>query len=462
MEGCLAERETDNSMLNNQSEAETSLKQKTDGSNSLQQTCVNESTTSGSPKVQRQSSDLVLSIESSESETVMQSSKESHRTVLEATYTQPEDVEMENVSPTNEETDDCCFIVEDVLPQASVNPEKSGPTNMCSRGSENEDLTKMSTSEGTTNENLSDKSQHVADKTVAALQPSTIAPQDNVLFISATALSCSSAQNDKDHQPAETSKISHVNNLCHDPKDKQGNESDSGAASEKDAELQKPTVNIAPAACHGQNNLVPDTEPYSIDITVPCSNSAVVDPSTIVTLNIITEDLPEEAELHTAVNSIHEENFPTIILSPLVKNQEIRIGPSQNNSSGDFVEPSVVGEQCQLLATSTDGLVNTNNISNGDCTVYAVSGTSTTDGSVIQLMPTSGSTFAPANSLFISSCVSSNVPAKQPNIMMLSNSSAPNSQKQAGLFQTPPRPGSMYTVGQAISPKLSQGECLYK
>ncbi|XP_018411738.1 PREDICTED: protein NPAT [Nanorana parkeri] len=463
MDGCLRERETDNSILNDLSEAESSLKEKADGSSNLQQTCVNETTTSGSPKVQRQSSDLVLSIESSD-DTVMQISKESHQTVLEASYTQPEDVEMEIISPTNEGTDDCCFIVEDVLPQTLVNPEKSGLTNMCLRSSENEELTKLSTSEGTTNEKLSDKSQQESNKTVADLQPSTVAPQDSVLFISASApaLNCPSAQNEKDHQSAETSKISHVNNLCHDAKDKQGNESDSGAAIEKEAELQKLTVTIAPAACHGQNSLGPDIEPYSVDITVPSSSQAVIDPSTIVTLDIITEDLPEESELHNAATSIHEENYPTIILSPLVKNKEIRIGPSQNSSSGDFVEPSVVGEQCQLLATSTDGLMNTNNISNGDCTVYAVSGTSTTtDGGVIQLMPTSGSSFAPPNSLFISSCVASNVTAKQPNIMMMSNSSAPNnSQKQAGLFQTPPRPGSVYTVGQTISPKLSKGSTI--
>lgn len=460
MDGCLRERETNNSTLNTQSEAESSLNKQADGSSNLQQMCVNEPTTSGSPKVQRQSSDLVLSMESSDSDPVMQSRKESHRTVSEASYTQPEDVEMEIISPTDEGTDDCCFIVEDDLPPAPVNAEKPGPTNVYSGGSDNE----VSISEGATSDKLLDKSQHEANKTIEASQPSTASTQDSVMFISASApaLSCSSAQNEKADQPAETSKISHVNNLCHDAKNKQGNESVTGTAIEKDAELQTSTVDTAPEVCNGQNSLEPHIEPYSTDITVPSSSQAAVDPSTIVTLNLIAEDLPEEAELHNAVKSIHEENYSTIILSPLVKNQEIRVGSSQNSSSGDFVEPSPVGDQCQLLAPSTDGLINTNTISNGDCTVYAVSGTSTTsDGSVIQLVPTSGSTFAPTNSLFISSCVAGNVPAKQPNVMMLSNSSAPNnSQKQAGLFQTPPRPGSMYTVGQAISPKLSQGSTI--
>ncbi|XP_077340082.1 protein NPAT isoform X2 [Lithobates pipiens] len=458
MDGCLRENETENSLLN-KSDTGTPLKDKADSSSTMQQTCVNESTTSGSPKVHTQSSELVICIESSDSEVVIESSKDSHRTVLDTSYTQPQDVEMENISLINEGTEDCCFIVENILPQAPVSAEKSEPTNMCAKDSENEEP-----SEGATNEKLLDKSQEEQEgnESLAASQPSTIATQGNTLLVPAPALSCSGAQNERDHQPVEPSKISSLNKLCIDVKDKQEKENYSGKSIEKDTELQKPTVNVAPSPCHEQNSLGSEMEPCSAEITVPSSSSqAAVDPSTIVTLNLIAEDLPEEGELHNAVRSIHEENYPTIILSPLVKNQEIRMVDPSQNGSGDFMESSV-GEQCQLLATSSDGSISTINIPNGDGTVYAVSGTSTTtDGSVIQLMPTSGSTFTPSNSLFISSCVASNVPAKQPNLMRVSNSSAPNnSQKQAGLFQTPPRPGSMYTIGQAISPKLSQGSTI--
>ncbi|KAM5181182.1 protein NPAT [Mantella aurantiaca] len=457
MEDCLRGRETNNCMLNDHN-AEISLKEKADRSSTLQKMCVNDCASSGSSNVHRQSSDLVISIENSDSDTGMEITKESSQTVLEVSYIQSHDVEMENISPSNECTDDC-FIVEDASPPAMLSPTKSEP--MSSKGSENEEPSEMSTSKGTTNEKLSDKSQQETNKHLAASQPPTMDAMGNILLIApaAPALNCSSTQNEKDHQPTKTSKISPLNKLCDDAKYKQGNENGYAASIEKDTELQKPIVNVVPAACHEQNSRGPEMEPCSAGITIPGSSQEDIDPSTIVTLDIITEDFPEEAEMHSAVRSIHEENYPTIILSPLVKNQDIRrVAPTQNSSSGDIVESSVVGEQCQLLTTSTDGTSHTINIPNGDCTVYAVSGTSTTaDGSVIQLMPSSTSTFAPSNSLYISSCV----PAKQPNIMMLSNSTTPNTiQKQAGLFQTPPRPGSIYTVGQAISPKISQGSTI--
>ncbi|XP_072261508.1 protein NPAT [Pyxicephalus adspersus] len=456
MDDCVRERETDRSTLNGQPNAGTPLKEKAESSSHLQQN--NEATTLRSPMVHRQSSDFVLSMESSDNDTVIGSTKQSQSSVLESSYTPPQDVEMDNNSPANEETDDCCFIVEDVLPQASISPEKIRQTNVCSKGS-NEQQSEMPTCEGTTKEKPLDKSQQESNKTLEVSQPSTIATQGSVLLISSSSqvLNCS---NEKVNQSDENTKIGSLNELCNNEKDKQANESDSGASIEKDMELQKSIVNIAPAACHGQN-LGPEMDPYSSGVIVPSNSQAVVDPSTIVTLNLIAEDLPEDTELHNAVRSIHEENYQTIILSPLVKNQDIkRVGPSQN-SSGDFTESSVVGEQSQLLATSSDGLVNTLNMPNGDCTVYTVSGVpTTTDGNVVQLMPSSGSTFTPTNSLFISSCVPSNAPAKQPNIMMLTNSSTNTSQKQTGLFQTPPRPGSMYTVGQAISPKLSQGSTI--
>lgn len=312
----------------------------------------------------------------------------------------------------------------------------------------------MSSGEGTTNQNVSDKSQKESNKNLVASQPSTIDPHGSIMSTPALGqgLKCSSTQNGKDHVPAETSKINPLDKLCTAAKDKRGNANDCEVSIVKD--VLNAAVNVVPAANHEQKN-----EAFAMT----SSSQAEVDPSTIITLDIITEDLPDEAELSNAVRSIHEENYPTIILSPVVTNQEIqRVASSQNSFSGDLIESSVMGKQCQVLATSSDGSLNTINIPNGDCTVITVSGASTTtDGSVIQLMPTSTSTFAPANSLFISSCVASNVPPKQPNIMMLANSSAPNSQKQAGISQTPPRPGSMYTVGQAISPKLSQGENPY-
>ncbi|KAM3933195.1 protein NPAT isoform 2-T2 [Leptodactylus fuscus] len=181
--------------------------------------------------------------------------------------------------------------------------------------------------------------------------------------------------------------------------------------------------------------------------SVPIPSQTIMEDSSIVMLNILTEDLSDDTELHNAVDSIHAENYAAIILSPVVKSQKAI--PIQDNAIIDLTDSPLAATQ------SSDGSVSVNALS-GDCTVYSVSGpsNSSAESGIIQIVPVTSSTFTPSGNIYINS--GSAMPS---NIVMLSNSSA-SSQKQPGIFQTPPRPGSVYTVGQTVSPKLSQGSTI--
>ncbi|XP_066438177.1 protein NPAT isoform X2 [Eleutherodactylus coqui] len=218
---------------------------------------------------------------------------------------------------------------------------------------------------------------------------------------------------------------------------------------------QNAVINIEHTACPGQISVPP--EGATLCISMPGTSETILDDSSIVTL--ITEDLPEDTELSAAVKSINGD-YATIILSPLVKNQELKTAiPSQENCIIDLTDSSLLGEQAQLLTRSSDCSISIGTLS-GDCSVYSLSGTSSNSGenSVIQLMPAAGSTFAPTGNIYINNRMANSGTAVPPNIVMLANSSS--SQNQPSLFQTPPRPGSMYAVGQTMSPKFSQGSTI--
>ncbi|XP_068122992.1 protein NPAT [Hyperolius riggenbachi] len=451
---CPKEKEASSKLIEPSSSEISSSK--TDGIINSQEMCVNEATiTSGMqrPKSDKVSPDLIISIDSPESENLVDDGKESHATVLEISSSQPMDVEMEIISSADDGADDCCFIVEDVLPDVPLSKNSGKSVNVCPEGSEHEEPTVVIIGEETTNEKVMETSQQERTDNLVTIQSPPPAPQSDVMVVPCTSpFENSSSEQNKDSQNMESSKASPFSKPHEDDSDATNKQNDTEPeTSEKDTVSQASSAVNVDLAAH-------ESVVFSTGITAPDGTQASDDASSIVTLNIITEDLPEDSELSSAVKSLSEDNCTTIILSPLVKSQDLRLGPAQGGSSGDVVESSVTGES-QFLATSSNALMNSVNVQNGDCTVYAVSGTSAADGSVIQLMPTSGSTFAPSGNLFISAA--NGAPAKPPNIMMLSNSSAvSNGQKPSSLFQTPPRPGSVYTVGQTISPKLSQGSTI--
>ncbi|XP_073518306.1 protein NPAT isoform X2 [Phyllobates terribilis] len=216
----------------------------------------------------------------------------------------------------------------------------------------------------------------------------------------------------------------------------------------------QPVQNTDFPPCPGQSSAAPETSaPCS---SVPSTSQTVLDDSSIITLNF-TECLPEDPEIHDAVKSINEENYATIILSPLVKSPDLtRVIPSQENAIIDLTDSPVVGEPAQLVTPSNDATVSVNALS-GDCAIYSISGASNSTGenNVIQLMPATSASFAQTGNIYFNSCG----PTMPPNVLMVSKSSAA-SQKQPSLFQTPPRPGNIYSIGQTMSPKLPQGSTI--
>ncbi|XP_056417631.1 protein NPAT isoform X1 [Hyla sarda] len=175
------------------------------------------------------------------------------------------------------------------------------------------------------------------------------------------------------------------NKPCNSSTNLQDNAVETVTTAAKDQTAQNAAVDNELAACPGQISVALETA--ALCSSVPSTSQTDLDDSSIVTLNILTEGLPEDTELHSAVQSIDGENYATIILSPLVKSQDLKIAmPSQDNAIIDLTDSPVVGQQAELVTQSSDGT--------------------------------------------------------------------------ASLFQTPPRPGSVYTVGQTMSPKLSQGSTI--
>ncbi|XP_073439099.1 protein NPAT isoform X2 [Dendrobates tinctorius] len=260
-----------------------------------------------------------------------------------------------------------------------------------------------------------------------------------------------SPQMEKDDRATKSSKQSPLNKLCNVATNLQLNVSESISSAVKEQPLQNSDF----SACPGQSSTVPETSaPCS---SLPSTSQTVLDDSSNITLNFSTECLPEDPEIHDAVKSINEENYADIILSPLVKSQDlIKVVPSQDNDIIDLTDSPVVGEQTQLVTQSSDATVSVNTLS-GDCAIYSISGSSngTGENNVIQLVPATSSSFAPTGNIYFNSCG----PTMPPNVVVVSKSSASN-QKQPSLFQTPPRPGSIYSIGQTMSPKLPQGSTI--
>ncbi|XP_063807680.1 protein NPAT [Pseudophryne corroboree] len=437
---------------------ENATEEKTDHISTSQQTFDNDapSPVDQSPKCNEQDGDVVT-VDCTDTDILMDISKESQI----ASTSQSLDKMMNN----SDEVEDSCQFVKEILPQASVVGEQSILCNKDSKSKVDEEPQDMQTIQVITNERLSEDTQQGITKNVTDTPPTTTVPP-KVLLISVVdpVLNCTSPRNEKDKQLDETSKDSPVTKPVGDAANKQSNAADIGTSSEKELTTQNTAANAEHIEVHGQCSLASDIAALSSVMAVPGSSQTFEESPNIVTLKIIMEEVPEDAELDDAVRSINGDNYPTIILSPLVKSHDHnKVALTQETAVIDLTDTNLLGDQSQLVTAVSDGSVGTINIPSGDCTVYSISAAAngTGDGSVIQLMPATSTTFAPASNIFVSTCVANNGPSKQSNIRLLPKSSvASGNKKQTALFQTPPRPGSMYTVGQAISPKLSQGSTI--
>ncbi|KAM4046351.1 protein NPAT isoform 2-T2 [Anomaloglossus baeobatrachus] len=409
IDACSKEKESDN--LTSQHNGKSSTDQTSPLPSTSQQACANEASNSknhssvvGTCSAVLMATDGDMSSDLSVAEVVLDT----------------QDVEMKNTSPSKEEAA-CGFnVTEDIsLPVADKSIIRTSI----------EEPKKVLSTEVT----ITDSPSHIMQQETSNKNDPTIPPE--------------TAQMEKADQAVKRSKESPSKKPCIAAIIQQVNAADSISPAAKEQPVQNTEL-------PGQSGTAPETS--TLCSSLPSTSHTILDDSSIITIDISTDSLPEDPEIHDAVKSINGDNY-AIILSPLVKNQDlVRVVPAQENTIIDLSDSSIVGEQTQLVTQSNDGSVSVNTIS-GDCTIYSISGTSNSSGesNVIQLMPATGSSFASTSNIFINSCG----PALPPNVVMLSNSSASN-QKQPSLFQTPPRPGSVYSVGQTMSPKLPQGSTI--
>lgn len=200
---------------------------------------------------------------------------------------------------------------------------------------------------------------------------------------------------------------------------------------------------------------------------VPCSSrhSSEVDPSSIMSLNIIISDETSnsgDTELSNAVSSISGDNVPTIILSSPGKIQVQNAGTPKSASAEESVTSSekvadvVFVDQCLPLHTLGDQASSTLSFKVEDGTLFTLAPSLSQDGGFLQLIPASTS-FGQSNNVYITTCMTDNGTfrgtAPQTKI-------TPISAKNQSQAQTPPRPRSMFSVGQTLSPKVSQGSTI--
>ncbi|KAJ1113642.1 hypothetical protein NDU88_001884 [Pleurodeles waltl] len=195
------------------------------------------------------------------------------------------------------------------------------------------------------------------------------------------------------------------------------------------------------------------------------SRSSDVDPSSIMSLNIIISDETShsgDTELSNAVSSISGEDVPTIILSSPGKIRVQNVDKPQSASAEESVTSServadvVFVDQCLPLHTLGDQASSTLSFKVEDGTVFTLAPSLSQDGGFLQLIPASTS-FGQSNNVYITTCMTDNgtfrSTASQSKI-------TPISAKTQSQVQTPPRPRNMFSVGQTLSPKVSQGSTI--
>lgn len=418
--------------LPGQCNGESLLEQSSQPPSTSQQACANESSNLENQTSSSDNQTAALTTGSMDNDVVMDTSTDLPG-AYEEVSSQVQDIEMKN-SPLSKEG---FHIAEGSLSPKTVVGEKSVETvSLRTVSVESKDVPRT---EMTTNKTpLKEMPEDTKNSDPGNLPPTNVP---------------GTPRKEEENQATKSSKPSPVNTPCNAATKQQEDADETVTSAARELTVQNAAADIEVAAPPGQVSGAP--EPDTISSSVPGTSQAMLDDSSIISLNIIT-DLPEDVELDNAVKSIDGENYATIILSPLIKTTALkRAIPTQENAVIDLTDSPIAGEHAQLVTQSNDASVGMNTLG-GDCTIYSISGTSniTGESSVIQLMPATHSAFPSAGNFYINSG-----PNMQSNIVMLSNSSA-SGQKQPSLFQTPPRPGSVYTVGQTMSPKLSQGSTI--
>ncbi|XP_058040991.1 protein NPAT isoform X3 [Ahaetulla prasina] len=198
-----------------------------------------------------------------------------------------------------------------------------------------------------------------------------------------------------------------------------------------------------------------------------------VDPSNIVSLNIIISDDPfisSDTELNNAVSSITGENVPTIILSSPAKSPSKMTRTSKSIPAEESERPgdSSLIEQNLLVLRSQDSVVSSLNIQNEDCAVFSVAGTSNVskDGEFIQLMPATSTSFGSSNSVYIASCISEPTALSTnvtPSNLVVFPGNPPSLASQVPMppqLRTPPRTNGLFAMNPPMSPNFSQGSAI--
>nr|XP_060626980.1 protein NPAT isoform X2 [Anolis sagrei ordinatus] len=203
------------------------------------------------------------------------------------------------------------------------------------------------------------------------------------------------------------------------------------------------------------------------------TQSASVDPSSIVSLKIIISDDPflsSETELNSAVSSITGKNMPTIILSSPAKSPAKITGSSKCVSSeeGERIVDAALIEQNLLVVRPQDSVARKLDVQNEECTVVSISGGSNVakDGGFIQLMPATTTPFTNSNSVYIATCVTEpaalSTSVTPSNLVMLSGGSTSLSSQfpTPQPLRTPPRTNGLFTMNPTMSPNFPQGSAI--
>uniref|UniRef100_A0A6I8R452 Nuclear protein, ataxia-telangiectasia locus n=1 Tax=Xenopus tropicalis TaxID=8364 RepID=A0A6I8R452_XENTR len=422
--------------------------------------------------------DSIIILDSTGSDTVVESSEDVQVTPMEIAVSQSQDVEMKNISHRDVVETNCQLAKEaaplsvDLTVHGVQNSKKETPKE---RAPEKTSKAKKSTP---LKNEISDSRQVERDKSEGPAEEHTAQSQNIVVLVSiGSPVTESNLLNDKNQQGevnATPSKIdTPIDSTVSEPL-----QAESSIASKELKVPQKPSKadktpphpvvpSVSPAIKGASSSSdgsslplqvsssVAVPAPVSSNVEQSCIGMSSIDPSQIITLSFITEDIPEDAELTKAVKSISERGNSALLLSPFQKLQE---SSSIVSNPGPSTETSGLAllDQREVVTVSSDVAAGVKPAE--ECTIFSLPGTSnlSTDGGIIQLMPATSSSFAPSGSFFISTCNTGG--AQQSNIMVVPSNCAPAaSQKQPCHYQTPPRPHSVYTVGQAISPKISQG-----
>ncbi|XP_063286214.1 protein NPAT isoform X2 [Pelobates fuscus] len=423
-----------------------------------------------SPTGSHQSIDSSSTIDRTGEDTITEADKASQETMSGIDFSQTSDVEMKNVteevSVASSHLDEAGLTSSNISNNSQVQEGKNLESNREAQGIPTKTMpAKGHVSENTQKENIS---------RTATKPCHTLSQQVNVLVSSASPVIKTLVSQKENDKPDVVITPVCVNDSSDDNMLKQklaGNEQKTPqkAANVDIAKHQSPVVSetrlVIPTVQFPSpaGSFPPKPVGTSFEFVASSSGETVVDPSQIITLNIITEGLTEDTELNNAVTAIVGEKFPTVIMSPLNTPRNSGSLRSAPDSSVGDVDVLSSGDQKLTVAQFNDQSSTAINIQLEDCSVYPLIGTSNpnTDGGLIQLMPATSSTVGPSNNIFISACPSKSSTANQSNIMLIpSNASSAGVQPHTCVLQTPPRQSSIYSVGQTLSSKLSQGSTI--